>query len=682
MGGTDRTVSNSVVGRSTDQIVQAGSVGAVHFHGQPAWRVTPDQLPRPPAAFVARAAELAAMDCAHDAGGGPLVLTGIGGAGKTALAVRWLSTRPHPDGSLFAVLSGPAAPSDVLEWFLLSLGVPPERIPPDEPRRAALYRSVTADRQLRVLLDDAVSARQVRPLLPAGGSAVVVTSRALLSGLATDGAQWVRVEPFGAGDSVRLLESVVGRDRVAAEPSAAAALGRLCGGLPLALSVVGARLATRSRRRLEWEVGNLDSERERLAGLALGDDLSVSAALDLSTRDLPAPLREAYHVCAWHPGREFGVPAVAAGAGVADAEMAGRLEALCEAGLVMEVADGRYALHDLVRLHGRGEGGSAAVRAVVEWYLDRTVAAELTIHPLRERIGPRFPAARPLGSSEEALAWAEAERANVRAAVDSAVEHGWDDLVWQFCEALWGRFLHTRRYAEWIDLQQAGIASARRCGDARAECRLRNQLAYAYAQLGDTESATEHCTRAMDLARACGDEMGEAIAWEQLGVVVRSADPEHALACFRRSRDLHAQLDCTRGVVLCRRRIGEILADRGELAAAADELSAVVTATADLRDPVQHARAAALLAGIELRQGDGGRARRVLADATAAMRDFGSPYYTAELLTALGDAARHEGDHDAALTAWTEAADLYTESDEAKADAVRERIGQLPPHRT
>ncbi|MFC7617262.1 NB-ARC domain-containing protein [Actinokineospora soli] len=624
------------------------------------------------------------MDRVRAAGRGPLVLTGIGGAGKSALAVRWLTglRAEEFDGSLYAVLGGPATPADVLEWFLISLGVPPEQVPLDEDRRASLYRSVTAGTRLRVLLDDAVSARQVRPLLPAGDGVVVVTSRALLSGLALDGAQWVHVGPLGAADSVRLLESVVGRDRVTAEPGAAEALGRLCGGLPLALSVVGARLATRARRPLEWEVDNLGSEQERLAALALSDDLSVGAALDLSVRGLTEPLREAYLLCAWHPGRVFGAPVLAAGAGVAEAAMAARLEELREAGLVMEVADERYTLHDLVRLHGRGWGDPAVVRDMVEWYLARSIAADLAVHPLRPRIGPGFTGARALGSAQEALAWAESERANVRAAVDAAAERGWDDLVWQFCEALWGRFLHTRRYAEWIDLQRVGIRSAQRCGDVRAEGRLRNQLAYAYSQLGEVDSAAEESGRAMELARSCADGLGEASAWEQLGLAVRGADPGRALHCFRHSRDLNARLGRTRAVALCRRRIGEVLADQGDLGGAAEELTAAAAAMAELRDPTQHARSVALLARVELRKGDGDRARRVLADAVAAMRELGSPYYTAEILAALGDAAHHDGDGVAAVSAWTEAAELYESLDDAKASTVRARIDGVHPHRT
>jgi hypothetical protein len=634
--GEDMATRNTVVSRGTGSVVQAGR--DVHVHGT-GWAVVPDQLPRVASGFVGRDAELAELGRVGASARGPLVLTGLGGAGKSALAVRWLAGMAGFEGSLYAVLGGPAAPADVLEWFLLSLGVPPEHVPMDEERRAALYRSVTAGRRLRVLLDDAVSARQVRPLLPAAGSVVVVTSRSLLSGLALDGARWVEVGPLSGGDSVRLLESVVGAERVAAEPGQARALAGLCGGLPLALSVVGARLATRTKRSLAWEVGRLGNERKRLHGLTLDADVSVGAALDLSVRGLAEPLRAAYRVCAWHPGREFGVPVLAAGAGVDEADMAARVEDLREAGLVSEVADQRYALHDLVRLHGRGGGGSSVVRGMVEWYLDRSVACELTVHPLRPRIGPRFADARATGTAETALAWAESERANVRAAVDTAAEQGWDELVWQFCEALWGRFLHTRRYAEWIDLHRVGIRSAGRCGDARAEGRLRNQLAYAYAQIGEADSAARESTHALELARDTGDGHGEATAWEQLGLAVRRTDPAHALHCLHRSRDLNARLDRPRGVALCRRRIGELLADQGDLTAA-EELTASATTMA------------------ELRNGNPTRALQALADAVTAMRDTTT-----------------------ALTAWTVAATLSTGLNGTKAHNVRARE-LSPPHRT
>ncbi|WP_189214075.1 tetratricopeptide repeat protein [Actinokineospora fastidiosa] len=651
--------------------------------------MTPAQLMRSPTAFVGRERELAELS-ASVPGGGLVVLTGIGGVGKTTLAVHWLRGLDEAgfDGSLVADLRGPASAAEVTEWFLLSLGVPAERIPLSAERRAALYRSMTAGRRLRVMLDDAVSAAQVRPLIPAGpGSVVVVTSRSWLSGLALDGARWLRVEPMDDADAVRLLEVVAGPSRVGADTGAAARLARLCGGLPLALSVVGARLLIRGRRPLSSEVRALTAEHERLARLTLEGDVSVSAALDVSYLDLDDRARAAYRACAWHPGREFGSAVLAAALGWPAPETEDAVATLFESGLVDEVADGRYALHDLVRLHGRAMGGEEVVRSMVEWYLDRTVAADLAVHPLRPRIGPAFAAPAAVFAGPEAgLAWAAVERANVRAAVEVAAERGWDELVWQFCEALWGQFLHTRRYGEWIELQRMGIGSARRCGNMRAEGRLRAQLGYAYAQLGQADDAAAQSRRALELARRGEDVPGEATAWEQLALALRRTDPEQALECLARSRELNERLGRDRGVALCRRRSGEVLADLGRFDEAADHLLAAAATMAELADPTQHARAIALVAEVRSRQGRADQARSVLVDALARMRAFGSPYYQAEILAMLGGVAERTGDATAAREAWSQAAALYEGVDDDKAGLMRSRLardtGEDAPHRT
>jgi len=669
--------------------------GGIHFHAPPTTSdPVPRQLPPPPHRHVGRESALDELDRLRESGVGLMVVSGVAGVGKTALALRWLHelVTLFDDGQLFVDLTdpagGPAAPTDVLEWFLISLGVPQDRVPLDPDQRAALFRSVTAHRQLMVLLDNAVSAAQVRALIPTGkGSLVVVTSRYRLSGLALDGAKWVDLAPLETAAAMRLFDSVVGTDRVLAEEPMARRVAQLCGGLPLALSIVAARMAGRTRRTFAREFDEV--ARDPLRGLRLDADVSVSVVLDWAAETLSEEARTAYHCCGWHPGREFGPDVVTAGMRRPAADVVAAIDDLVEANLLVETAEDRFTCHDLVRLHARGVAppheGERARRRMIEWYLDRTVAADLVIHPLRPRVSDRYStvAKDEFADPAAAIAWLGAERANVRAALDVAATHGLDDLAWQFCEAQWGFFLHTRRYSDWIDTQLVGIGAAQRVGARTAEATLRAQLGYAYTQIDRHADAAVHSGLALDLATADDDLAMQATALEQLGLATRRDDPIAALGHFQRSRELNERIDRPRGVALCRRRVGEVLADLGRFDEAAVELTAVATTMAELGDPTQHARAVTMLGAVHLLAGRPAVARHALTEALAAMREFGSPYYQAEILVCLGDAADYDGDTESARRHWHAAADLYESVHDDKAAAIRSRLADpMTPHRT
>ncbi|WP_018683763.1 tetratricopeptide repeat protein [Actinokineospora enzanensis] len=682
--GSEFTVENAVPGQVSGRLVQAGSIGAVHFHGDEAIPGLPAQLPPAPAVFAGRETELADLDAARAAGAGLVVLTGIGGVGKSALAAQWANAvaGEFTEGHLFADLTDtagdPVTPADAQEWFLLSLGVKADRIPVEPARRAALYRSTTATRRLLVLLDNAVSAAQVRALLPTGaGSLVVVTSRSRLSGLVLDGARWLTVDPLASAGSLRLLRSVVGADRVASEPDAAAELVGLCGGLPLALAVVGARLATRARRTLSREVRELRDERMRLRGLRLDAETSVSVVLDHARAYLDGDAELAYRACAWHPGREFGAGAIAAGLEWPMDRVIEPLDELVEANMVTESPDDRFVLHDLIRLHAReSRPDDPAERLMVEWYLDRAVAADTQIHPLRPHLGPRYAAPREsFDDRTDAMAWMTAERHNLRAALTVAAAREWDDLVWQLCEAQWGYFLHTRRYGDWIDMQLTGITSTQRLGDVRAEGKLHAQVAYAYAKSGSYPQASDHGTAALRLARECGDLKAEATALSQLGHVARSTgDLAGAVAYYEQTRDLHEWIGRPRSVAMCRRRLGDLYARLGRAAEAVIELTAAAAELERLGDTPQYAKTVLVLSATHLDAGRSAEALRVLRATLRSIRELDSPYYEAEVLTGLGDAADHAGDRATAVDSWTRAAELYDEAQDPKAEEVRARF--------
>jgi hypothetical protein len=249
-------------------------------------------------------------------------VSGLGGVGKTTLALAWLHRlrSDFPDGQLYADLgaqspTGPADPADVLSGFLRGLGVPPQQVPHSSAERAALYRSLTAERAVAVLLDDAATAAQVRPLLPGGGSNVtLMTSRRRMSGLALEGCFQVHLEPLAPEAAVELLAVTLADDRVATQPDDARALV----GLPLAVRAAAARLAARPHRRITTMVRALAAEQGRLDALAIDGDHGVRAALDLSYQGLPAAAARLYRLLGVHPGTEFGsgaAEAVLTGAG-------------------------------------------------------------------------------------------------------------------------------------------------------------------------------------------------------------------------------------------------------------------------------------------------------------------------------------------------------------------------------
>ncbi|MFY1688313.1 BTAD domain-containing putative transcriptional regulator [Plantactinospora sp. WMMB782] len=359
------------------------------------------QLPPALPGFVGRAAGIERIERMLDptAGGVPVVaVSGQPGVGKSALAV----TVAHrirdrfPDGQLFVHLAGASAaprdPAALLADLLRVLGVPGSALPQNLSALAAAYRARLADRRVLVVLDDAATAAQVRPLIPGTpGSAVLATSRRRLSGLID--ARHLPVGPLTDDEARALLADVVGPDRVAGEPGQAARIAAACGNLPLAVRIAGTRLATRS-----WPLAiladRLDDERQRLDELAAGD-LQVRASLALSVQALSAPTREAFGLLGSLGPVSFAAWAVAELLDSADADRV--LDELVEASL-LEVArptDGgepRYRLHDLLRVYAE------ELAAATDRPLRTTAGPGGTPAPTGSLAGPTGSLAGPVGS--------------------------------------------------------------------------------------------------------------------------------------------------------------------------------------------------------------------------------------------------------------------------------------------
>ncbi|MFC9228265.1 BTAD domain-containing putative transcriptional regulator [Streptomyces decoyicus] len=334
----------------------------------------PRLLPRPPARFLGREDQLAALTTVltdGTTGESPLaVVAGPAGVGKTACAVQWahLYAGSFPDGQLFADLRGfgegdEAPPAEILGDFLLALGTPPERVPSSAQAASALFRSLVAERRLLVVLDNARSSAQVRPLLPGGPHcATVVTSRSRLDGLvATDCARPVGIQTLGHEEGAALLGAMLGPDRVAEDPAAARELVDLCDGLPLALRAAAAQLTARPRWRLARLAAALRDERRRLALLS-AEDTGIAAALRMSVARLSADDARLLSALATSADGHLNASLAAALAGYDPERTQDGLDRLTEMHLVDEEATDVYTISTLTQLFARderGEGGES-----------------------------------------------------------------------------------------------------------------------------------------------------------------------------------------------------------------------------------------------------------------------------------------------------------------------------------
>ncbi|MEU0793830.1 NB-ARC domain-containing protein [Amycolatopsis sp. NPDC005961] len=626
-------------------------------------RPPPVQIPAPVGGFVSREAAFDLMDRTwrRRVDRPPVVvLTGIGGVGKTTVAVRWLSDRRDrfPGGLLYTRLTeaggDPVPVSEILFGFLVAIGVPADTIPPRSAERSAVFRAAIAGRFVGILLDDAVSAGQVRALLPATASAmVVVTSRRQLSGLAMDGAELLDLPPLTPDDARRLLGEVVGPERIDAEPDATGTIIEICGGLPLALGIIGARLRARPLRSMAREASAY--ARHLGAGSGAPDDVrEVQAVFDTSYAALPDGAARLYRTCGLHPGPDVSLDALTDVLGESFAHVEDAVDTLVSENLLADAADDRVAQHDLLRRDARLRAErelepadqAAVVRGFTRWYLNRAQAADDLIHPQRPRLGVTPPGRHRTAFSDRAaaVAWWRRDLRSIRAVVTEADRRNWDEELWQFCEASWGFFLHHRDYEPWVAMHTAGVAAAERCDVPLVEARLRSQLGFAYAKLRRFDEAVTQNSIALRLGEQHAHGPTQATALSQLGRAVRGqGDLFAALGYYRRAARLQEDLGIPRGVALCRRRCGEVLAKLGRDDEAIVELTAAAKTMAELGDPIQHVRATTAVARLRSRQGRRDEARLVLLDALRVIRDLDSPYYTAEVLEILADVESDAG---------------------------------------
>ncbi|MFD9476250.1 tetratricopeptide repeat protein [Streptomyces nojiriensis] len=476
------------------------------------------ELPRSVEDFTGRGEELIWLSELVYAESSPGVgvvglITGSAGLGKTTFAVRAAySVRPSfPDGVLFLDLFGmsqqPLTADDALRLLLRALGVADQRVPGDPHERASLYRSLLRDRRVLVVLDNAASEEQVRPLLPGGGaSRALITTRRLLAGL--EGVRRLVLGPLPLPESTELLTEILGERSARAKESTLALLCELCGGLPLALRIIGNRLLSRP----DWDAAELAArladEERRLDQFKAGD-LKIANAFGMSYEQLAHPTRRVFRNLAVVPGRDFDavLTAVAGGMPIADAWDA--LDELVDLGLLHDGAEGRYRFHDLVRLFARDRlqeeetatGQQALTERVTSWLLRMATTSGRWFEPGYGRPDRPDPDLAVLSSEEEADGWLRVNVDNWLGAMRVAAGNSRHSLVLDCAESMhWfsDRWAHS---PHWQEVFALGAAAAGALGDPAQQATQLNYLAWVHSvPPGDPEAVLRYAAEALELA--------------------------------------------------------------------------------------------------------------------------------------------------------------------------------------
>ncbi|WP_155368312.1 AfsR/SARP family transcriptional regulator [Catellatospora vulcania] len=662
----------------------------------------PRQLPLALPGFVGRDGELARLNAALDtsdtgpAGVDITTVSGMAGVGKTTLALHWAhrAVDRFPDGQLYANLRGyddadTVSPADALVAFLEALGVPIGRIPTSTDARTGLYRSLLAARRMLIVLDNARDADQVRPLLPgAGRCVVVVTSRDQLAGLvAAEGARPLTLEVLTAAESMNLLRSRLGAGRIAAEPAATAEMIEATGRLPLALSMVAARVAAKPTFPLEAVAAQLRPAEGRLEALADGD---VRRVFSWSHRALSEDAAHLLRLLGLHPGPDLTGDAAATLLGRPRAAVAPLLHELTRLHLLTEHRPGRYSLHDLLRSYAaelaqaseHADSRHAALTRLYDHYLHSSYPAALLLQPTWTPVDPVPPLPAnlhvPIPDRAGAVAWFNAEHPVLLRVLRQAAETGFERYACQLAWTLAAYLAPRGLFQDQLTAQQAALAAAERIGDLQAQALANRMLARALMRLGDHDAAEHRVRRALALYEQLGD-------LDSLALTLRHYT-EHCTARGRLEEALAHSIEALRVSRLIGNSYAEARAlnTKGYLHALnGDYRQAVADCTEALdqqqrmADRVGQAATLDSLGFAHHRLGDLAQAVVCYEQSIERFRESANRYHEAETLTRLGEAREQLADLPAAAEAWRRAVRIYDDLGDPAADGARRRLARL-----
>ncbi|WP_204073203.1 AfsR/SARP family transcriptional regulator [Planotetraspora phitsanulokensis] len=652
-------------------------------------------------------------------------VSGMPGVGKTALAVQAAHDvrDDFPDGQLYVNLRGagsePVGASQALGRFLRALGTPGTAVPDGLDERAEAFRARLSGRRVLVLLDDAADEAQVEPLLPPGdGCAVLITSRAALTAL--PGARRLVLQVLGPSASVELLDAITGRAELTTDAATAARLAELCGWLPLALRIAGARLAARPHWTVDRLISRLEAERDRLDELTHGT-LSVRASLALGYSGLAERSQVLFRRLGLLEIPDFPgwVAAALLDDEPRDAEEV--LEGLVEARLVEyagmdDLGEPRYRTHDLVRLHARERGESDDPPAATAAALARLTGAYLSLaeQAHRRQYGGDYTVLHggaPRWDRGESTAarlltdpggWLRSERLGLVAAVEQAARLGLSETCWDLAMTAITLFEAQGLFDDWRHTSQVALDTARRAGDARGEAAMRYSLGTLELFRQHYTAARPHLDAALTLFEAVNDHHGQALTLRNAALIERvegragtalrgyrqalrmlreagdrhaeahvlgsiaqihieQSRPDAAARLLETALDVYRDLSNTRGGAQILNRLGALHLSQGAPGQAENAFQQVLTASQAVGDLIGETYGLlgigeALLLARDL-DGAAERLERALATAT----ELGEPFLTARAQLAGGRLAAARGDPDLARTLLDTAAGAFAE---------------------
>ena len=568
-------------------------------------------------------------------------------------------------------------------------GVDGRDIGVDEAERAARYRTTLARRRMLVVLDNARDAAQVRPLLPGtASSAVLVTTRSRMPDLAST--KLVDLNVLDDEEALKLFTKVVGEERPAAEPEATAELLDACAGLPLAIRICAARLATRSGWSIQAMADRLRDVHRRLDEMRAGD-LAVRASFQVSFASLPAstdkqgidPAR-AFGLLGLWQGASISSVAAAALFGIPEYSAEDALEVLVDTHLLESVGADRYRFHDLLRVYAAERAVTdlpaaerdAAVGRLLGWYMRTADAAASAVSPHRYNVPLEAAdgAARPprFSAADDALAWYDHERANLVAATRQAASAGLPEIAWRLPAPLFAIFDARGNWADCIATHRIALDSARQAGNRLGEAWILNNLGEALGITGDGESIG--CLeQALAIRRETGDRMGEAQAANNLADAYRSLGrPEEALDLLRRALEVNHELGYRFGEGIALVNLGDVLLNLNRAEEAIEYLQQARRTFAEIENADGTGYAFYWLGRCHAALDRGPAALDCLRQALTSHQVAGNRRRQAVTLRFLGQTQARLGLPGQARESWAQSAAIFDDlGDSAQADQVR-----------